>query len=256
MFQPGDFVLFQLDPTKPKPTKLSSPYTGPYEVLRQVKNDVECRHVSLGVVRKFHVTRLKLFSGSEEQAKQTALWDADQFVIQKILNWRGDPMKRTTMEFHVLFMDGDLIWLPYSKDLDDSIQYGDYVSAVPMLFPLRYKASEVANNMSLFKKSVIADISIGQQFYLDIRYYGLQWYEELDIPEKYDVIHMVQCKYESWSNKKHTMVRVYVTVFKEYLQDWSSLFVKMYGGHNVLESNMKLIDAKYLQRYPQLLKSN
>ena len=256
MFQPGDFVLFQLDPAKPKPTKLSSPYTGPYEVLRQVKNDVECRHVSLGVVRKFHVTRLKLFSGSEEQAKQTALWDADQFVIQKILNWRGDPMRRTTMEFHVLFMDGDLIWLPYSKDLDDSIQYGDYVSAVPMLFPLRYKASEVANNMSRFKKAVIADISIGQLFYLDIRYYGLQWYEELDIPDKYDVIHVVQCKYMEWVNKKHTMIRVFVTVFDEYLQDWNALFIKMYGGITIIESNMKLIDEKYLRRYPQLLKSD
>ena len=165
-------------------------------------------------------------------------------------------MKRTTMEFHVLFMDGDLIWLPYSKDLDDSIQYGDYVSAVPMLFPLRYKASEVANNMSLFKKSVISDISIGQQFYIDIRYYGLQWYEELDIPDKYTSIHVVQCSYKEWKNKTHTKVRVYVTVFQEYLQDWNSLFVKMYGGYNVIESNMKLIDDKYLRRYPQILKSD
>ena len=165
-------------------------------------------------------------------------------------------MKRTTMEFHVLFMDGDLIWLPYSKDLDDSIQYGDYVSAVPMLYPLRYKASEVANNMSRFKKAVIADISIGQLFYLDIRYYGLQWYEELDIPDKYDVIHVVQCKYMEWVNKKHTMVRVLVTVFNEYLQDWNALFVKMYGGITAIESNMKLIDDKYLRRYPQLLKSD
>ena len=156
-------------------------------------------------------------------------------------------MKRTTMEFHVLFMD---------EDLDDSMQYGDYVSAVPMLYPLRYKASEVANNMSLFKKAVIVGISIGQLFYLDIRYYGLQWYEELDIPDKYISIHVVQCSYKEWKNKSHTKVRVYVTVFKEYLHDWSSLFVKMYGGFNVLETNMKLIDAKYLQRYPQLLESN
>jgi hypothetical protein len=55
-FQPGDLVLFQLNPDQPKPTKLTSPYLGPYEVLRQVKNDVEVRHVSLGVVKQFHVT--------------------------------------------------------------------------------------------------------------------------------------------------------------------------------------------------------
>ena len=52
------------------------------------------------------------------------------------------------------------------------------------------------------------------------------------------------------------MVRVFVTVFNEYLQDWNSLFIKMYGGITAIESNMKLIDAKYLQRYPQLANSN
>ena len=73
---------------------------------------------------------------------------------------------------------------------------------------------------------------------------------------KYTSIHVVQCTYKEWKNKSHTMVRVYVEVFKEDLQVWNALFVKMYGEYKVLESNMKLIDAKYLQRYPQLLNSN
>ena len=37
-YQPGDFVLFHLDPTKPKPTKFTSPFLGPYEVL---SNDIQ-----------------------------------------------------------------------------------------------------------------------------------------------------------------------------------------------------------------------
>ena len=36
-YQPGDFVLFQRDPTVPRPTKLASPYTGPFEVIQQTK---------------------------------------------------------------------------------------------------------------------------------------------------------------------------------------------------------------------------
>jgi len=50
-YQPGDFVLFQRDPNVPRPTKLSSPYTGPFEVIQQRKNDVECRHLVMGNIR-------------------------------------------------------------------------------------------------------------------------------------------------------------------------------------------------------------
>ena len=42
--QAGDIVLFQRDPTVPRPYKLASPYTGPFEVIQQTKNDVECHH--------------------------------------------------------------------------------------------------------------------------------------------------------------------------------------------------------------------
>ena len=43
-YQPRDFVLNQRNPDAPLPTKLSSPYARPYEVIQQYKDDVECRH--------------------------------------------------------------------------------------------------------------------------------------------------------------------------------------------------------------------
>ena len=50
-YQPGEFVLFQRDSAVPRPSKLASLHAGPYEVIQQLKNDVECRHVvgTLGV---------------------------------------------------------------------------------------------------------------------------------------------------------------------------------------------------------------
>jgi len=83
-YQRGDFVLFQRYPTVPRPTKLASPYTGPFEVIQQTKNDVECRHLVMGNIRVLHVTSLKLLTGSREGAYKAALLDADQFVIQSI----------------------------------------------------------------------------------------------------------------------------------------------------------------------------
>jgi hypothetical protein len=222
-FQPGDLVLFQLNPDKPKPTKLTSSFSGPYEVIRQIKNDVEVRHVSLGVIKEFHVTRLKLFAGSMEEAKAVALWDADQFTIKSILAWKGDPQTRTTMEFKVEFEDGDILWLPYSKDIDDSIPYERYVESVPMLYFLKFRVKDVAQEMTLFKNKVIDNINIGDKFYMDIRYYTVQWYDELPMEDKYDKIYVVECVYEKFVSKKRLEVYVRVLVFKEVLTKWPSL---------------------------------
>jgi hypothetical protein len=93
MFQPGDLVLFQLNPNNKKPSKLSSSFLGPFEVLKQSKNDVTCRHVSMGNIKVYHVTTLKLFSGTPEEAYTAAIQDGDQFVIEKITQWRGYPEK-------------------------------------------------------------------------------------------------------------------------------------------------------------------
>ena len=79
-FQPGDLVLFQQDPSRPLPSKLSPRYLGPYRVLTQSKNDVSCEHINLQHRKVFHVTRLKLFTGSEEEARRIAMVDNDQHL--------------------------------------------------------------------------------------------------------------------------------------------------------------------------------
>ena len=50
-YQPGDFVLLRHDPLKPKPAKLLPPWKGPYVVLSQDKNDVECKHMTQRTVQ-------------------------------------------------------------------------------------------------------------------------------------------------------------------------------------------------------------
>ena len=77
----------------------------------------------MGNIRVLHVTRLKLFTGSREEAYKAALLDADQFVIRKIHYWRGNPEKRSEMFFFEEFDDGDKVLLPYSKDLSSAVQF-------------------------------------------------------------------------------------------------------------------------------------
>ena len=42
------------------------------------------------------------------------------------------------MSFRVEFADGDVIWLPYSKDLDETEAFGKYIASLPMLEHLSY----------------------------------------------------------------------------------------------------------------------
>ena len=79
-FQQGDLVLFKHNIDKPLPSKLLTRYAGPYEVLKHVKNDVECRHLALKNIKVFYVGDLKPFTRSLESAKKLAMVDADQFL--------------------------------------------------------------------------------------------------------------------------------------------------------------------------------
>jgi len=125
-YQPGDFVFFERDKSVPRPNKLAPDFQGPFEVLSQNKNDVTTRNLVYGNVREYHVERLKPFFGTRTEAVELAKRDNGQFDVERILAYRGDPATRTTMEFHVLFTSGDVVWLPFYQDIFQMIQFEDY----------------------------------------------------------------------------------------------------------------------------------
>ena len=254
VFQPGDLVLFQLNPDNHLPTKLSSPFLGPYRVLQQVKNDVECRHLVMGAIKWFHVTRLKMFPGSEEEGYNAALLDADQHVIRRILRWKGDPMKRATMEFKVEFADDDILWLPYSKDLDDSAPYGDFIESQPYLFPLRFKANLAGKRIASLRKERITVVQPDDIVYVELRCaFGLAWYDTLDIPDKYDTIYVVAVQYTKWRNSSHKFIQPKVLVLDEVMRDWDNYDVITFGSCKVLSDDMLLIDPQFVVKYPDII---
>ena len=106
-FQPGDLVFWECDRTKPRPTKLTAPNHGPWEVIKQEHNIVQCRHVVNENIEPLHVSRLRLFAGTMEEAVELALRDSDQYMIQAVTAWRGDPKERKKMQFWVEYEDGD-----------------------------------------------------------------------------------------------------------------------------------------------------
>ena len=254
-FQPGDFVLHQRNPDVPLPSKLSSPYAGPYEVIQQYKNDVECRHLVMGNVTRLHVTRLKLFVGTRDEAYKVALLDADQFVIYKIHYWRGDPNKRSEMFFYTEFTDGDCVLLPYSKDLSSSTQFDEYIHSEPMLFPLRFNSNDAPKRITVLKRQPITSVNVGDTFFLDLRYFGYSWYDNLELPDAYVTTHVVACEYIEWRvHRRYRYIRVRCPVFDEMLTDWDNFDVFTYGSIRVLlDLTHTLVDQAFCVAHPNVL---
>ena len=67
--------------------------------IEQVGNYVKCRHLATHAISEFPVSRLKIFHGTLETAKATAVEEVEHSHVKAITAWRGDPLVRTTMEF-------------------------------------------------------------------------------------------------------------------------------------------------------------
>ena len=63
--------------------------------MAQHKNDVTCKHTNTGMVQVFHTDRVKPFCGTHEQATTLAQGDYQQFLIETISAYRGDPNRRS-----------------------------------------------------------------------------------------------------------------------------------------------------------------
>ena len=122
------------------------------------------------------VARLKIFHGNREEGKIVAAAEVDQSQVKAITAWRGDPLVRTTMEFRVEFADGDVVWLPYSTDLDRTQAYGDYVASLPVLSHLQFSAQVAREYLSKIRSGPIYGYAPGDKVYVGIRCYSTEWY--------------------------------------------------------------------------------
>ena len=121
-----------------------------------------------------------------------------------------------------------------------------------MLYFFRFRVRDTPKETAALRDKVIDNISVGDKFYMDIRYYTVQWYEELPMEDKYDYTYIVECIYVRFVNKKHSKVEVKVIIFDETLALRNNLYVKLYGGFKIWEQHLKIVDKDLVKRNPQL----
>ena len=245
MYQPGDYVLWDEFPNnKMRSDKLTPKFRGPYEVIKHYKNDVTCRHVTLGHITDLDALRLKRFLGSKEEAVRLSMIDQKQFLITRILTYKGQESKRTRMQFLVLFDDGQEVWKYYDKDIANTQQFEDFCRANTQLLPLLQTVANATTYLKELKTQRITVIKPEDIVYVNLRFWNNDsagiWYDQLKLPNLYKTEYVVQGKYKQFTNSLHKKIQIYFPVFDE-LFVVDNAFVIHYGHYKTIQLNTTII---------------
>jgi len=138
-FNVGDYVLIDY-PNRP-PHKLSAIYRGPMKILGKIRDDIfECYDLVSNKSVRFHIDRLRTFNVgkdiTEEKMVQLAAKDKDEYIVEQIVEYRGNPKgKRSLLEFRVRWQgydDTEDTWLPY-RNVRDLIALDTFIVEHPEL---------------------------------------------------------------------------------------------------------------------------
>ena len=126
-------------------------WIGPYQVLKQTSNEVKIQSlVDSDIVQEVHVTRLRAFHGDKADATRLARKDVDEYEIQEIVSYHGDPMELRTLTFQVKFVDGAEVDKPYSE-IRKTKALEEYIKKHKELLPL---TKETPVDQRLLKKQI------------------------------------------------------------------------------------------------------
>ena len=250
-FQPGDLVLYHV--VKPRVSKLSPVYAGPFEVLSHYQNDVSCRHLVLHYVEKFHVDKLGMFHGTPEDGFKMALLDRDQHVVLLIDAHRGVPSRRTGMEFGTRFADGDYVWLPYSTDIASTEAFEKYCRRLTELQFLLITVKEAQIRVKLLNTNVIPAIPT-TEFFLDLRYFGEKYYDDFQdtTADAYSRRYFFLARFGQFQDTRHIKIPVLIPLRKQTVL-FNGYAYALYGTQKELPPDGVLVDAEFSKHTPCVL---
>jgi hypothetical protein len=250
-FQPGDLVLYHV--AKPRVSKLSPVYAGPFEVLSHYQNDVSCRHLVLHYVEKFHVDKLGMFHGTPEDGFKMALLDRDQHVVLLIDAHRGVPSRRTGMEFGTRFADGDYLWLPYSPDIATTEAFEKYCKRLTELQFLLITVREAQIRVKLLNTTSFS-ATPSSEFYLDLRYFGEKFYDDFQdtTADAYSRRYFFLARFGQFTDNRQLKIVVLIPLRKQTVQ-FNGYAYALYGQQSELPPDGVLVDAGFSKHTPCVL---
>jgi hypothetical protein len=246
----GDYILFDEASKGFRHDKLKTRYSGPYVITSVHKADITCKHIVTAKMKVFHMENIKLFVGSADEAYKAAQTDDDQFIIESIIDYRGDPGKRSGMTFLVLFEDNDQVWLQYNADFASTAPFECYCRSIRELEPLTMSEKQWRILKSQYNSAGVVDVVPGGKCYVDLKAWGTEFYWSIGL--NVGVRYMVECFYKKWTSDRRRKIDVHCPIFKQTF-DWDATAVRLYGRNVELLDGMVLVDEHLIQQFPKLM---
>ena len=154
------------------------------------------------------------------------------------------------MEFHVLFKSGDTVWLPYSQDIFQMIQYEDFCNNTPGLYFRQYSSSIAERNRKEVNKQPITSLQPGESIYLDIRTWGAQWYQSTGLPDMYTTRYVDKWEITGWKREPFSLYARSALYGKFYVLNHAG--VLNWGRWKLLSEEMIELTPAMFDLYPLL----
>jgi len=252
-YQEGDYILYDKHRGGLRDEKLTPKYFGPYIVLKQNKNDIECKHIVSDVVTTLPAENVKVFIGDYEAAYKAALSDYNQYEVEAILGYSGDTIMRSKMDILVRYASGVTLFVPFNKDIDNLTVFESYCRSHSDMLPLLYPATEATKLIRTTNKTPITDFNIGDNGYLNLRAFTSVWYNKLDLPDKFSVTYRFAVTVDSYSNDKHTSIFLTIPLLKR-KYEFTHFELKMYLSL-VMHKGEVLFDIQMSKKYKLVMKN-
>ena len=183
-YQLGDLIFYIID-KRDKDNSFQSVKMGPFEVIKQTRNDVTYKSLITGAVKTCDVSDTALFMGSKEDAYRLALTDQNQVVITSIDAWRGNPDLRTSCKFLTTFDDGSRAWQSFNS-IKDTVQLEQLCESDPRLCELT-DTTQVRDAKIKKLRTTPVPVKVNDKLYVDLRWlsHTLYQFKQLKLEDKY-----------------------------------------------------------------------
>ena len=212
IYKPGDLVLWNSRVMGLGMDK-DNPWKGPYVVVAQHGNGVECIHTTdQGTPRHFHVDELKIFFGDYDQAQRISRYDDKQVVVKTVKWHKGDHTRPTSLRFGLELESGDTQVSNYVDEA--SLRNNDAVRQYCMGPHRRYMQLLLytGNDKKIFLDQLRDapphfEPVPGQVVYVNLRCYtpGTNWYDSRGLPDQPEADYYVSATIHKNLNRDNTV---------------------------------------------------
>ena len=185
--------------------------------------------------------------------------DDKRYTISRVLGYKGDIFKVTSIQLWVRFENETEAWIPVSATLFNMDAVWEFMKSNTQL---RHIHLTIQQRNSLFQSLLRDPVKVehDKKCFVNLRSWGEEWFSDLDLPEKFTTIYMVEGRYghRHKIGKRH-LVDIEFPVLDESFNGKYGVngeFVYLWGSNFTWNNSWTLVDNAFLLKYPLIIAEN